>query len=494
MTAIRLFLARFLLPLSLCLLLSLQPARAQTDAPLPTATPASDIPHAGATQPQAVVLDRSGTLPEKAQSLFGLLAFTAICFALGQLRNRALKPQLRTVLWGLGLQFVFALLVLNTPGFFEAINAAIGALLNFSREGAGFLFGKLIDPNVPVGVPDASGSITPTATFANTGATFAFTVLTTIIFFSALSTLMYFLGILQPVVRALSWVMQRTMGTSGSETLSAVANIFLGQTEAPLFVRPFIAGATKSELMAIMTGGFSNIASGVLAAYVAMLVGYEPQIAGHLLSASIISAPAGLVVAKLLVPESEESETMGVTQLHIEKSDANFIDAAARGAVEGLQLALNVGAVLLVFIALVAMVNALLGWFGGAVGVPGLSMQLMLGWVLAPVAWLLGVPWADCGKVGSLIGVKTVINEFVAYLQLAGDMGATPGYLSPRSFLLAVYALCGFANFSSIAIQIGGIGGMAPERRGDLSRLGLISMFGGAVASCMTACVIGILL
>ena len=467
---------------------------AQTAAPLPTATPASDIPRAGATEKTAAVLDRSGTIAEKAQSLFGLFAFTAICFGIGQLRNRAAKPQLRTVLWGLGLQFLFAVLVLNTPGFFEAINAAIGALLGFSREGAGFLFGKLIDPNVPVGIPDVSGNITPTATFANTGATFAFTVLTTIIFFSALSTLMYFLGILQPVVRALSWVMQRTMGTSGSETLSAVANIFLGQTEAPLFVRPFIAGATKSELMAIMCGGFSNIASGVLAAYVAMLVGYEPQIAGHLLSASIISAPAGLVVAKLLVPETEESETMGVTKLHIEKTDANVIDSAARGAVEGLQLALNVGAVLLVFIALVAMVNALLGLVGGFVGVPGLSMQLMLGWVLAPVAWLLGVPWADCSKVGSLIGVKTVINEFVAYLQLAGDMGKTPGYLSPRSFLLAVYALCGFANFSSIAIQIGGIGGMAPERRGDLSRLGLISMFGGAVASCMTACVVGVLL
>ena len=478
MTAFRPFLRPFLLA---CLLLvgCLAIAHAQP------ATPTAAVP---------VQLDRSGTLAQKGQSLLGLFAFTTLCFAIGQLRKPRIQPLLRTVLWGIGLQFVFALLVLNTPGFFEAINAGVNALLGYSREGAHFLFGNLIDSNVPVGIPDLTGAVPPGKTIANTGAYFAFTVLTTIIFFSALSTLMYYLGILQPVVRALSWVMQRTMGTSGSETLSATANIFLGQTEAPLFVRPFIAGATKSELMAIMTGGFSNIASGVLAAYVAMLVGYEPQVAGHLLSASIISAPAGLVVAKLLVPESEESETSGNAKLHIEKTDANAIDSAARGAVEGLQLALNVGAMLLVFIALVAMINAFLGWIGSLVGVPAMSLQLLLGYLLAPVAWLLGVPWADCAKVGSLLGVKTAINEFVAYLQLSSSMGADRSFLDPRSFLLAVYALCGFANFSSIAIQIGGISGMAPSRRHDLSKLGLISMFGGAVASCMTACVVGILL
>ena len=288
--------------------------------------------------------------------------------------------------------------------------------------------------------------------------------------------------------------MQRTMGTSGSETLSATANIFLGQTEAPLFVRPFIERATKSELMAIMTGGFSNIASGVLAAYVAMLLRFEPQIAGHLLSASIISAPASLVVAKLLVPESEESETRGGAKPHIEKTDANAIDSAARGAIEGLQLALNVGAMLIVFIALVAMLNAFLGLIGGLIGVPALSLQLILGYLLAPVAWLIGVPWENCSKVGSLLGVKTAINEFVADLQLSQSMGADRNFLDSRSFLLAAYALCGFANFSSIAIQIGGISGMAPSRRHDLSKLGLISMVGGAIASCMTACVIGVLL
>lgn len=457
-------------------------------APSVQAQPAATTPVAAKT------LNRSGTLAQKGQSLLGLFALTALCFGVGQLRNRKVKPLLRTVLWGLGLQFLFAVVVLNTPGFFDAINNLVSGLLGFAREGSKFLFGNLVDSNVPVGIADAKGNIVTPTGVANTGAYFAFTVLPTIIFFSALSTLMYFLGLLQPVVKGLSWIMQRTMGTSGSETLSAVANIFLGQTEAPLFVRPFIKGATKSELMAIMCGGFSNIASGVLAAYVAMLVGYEPLIAGHLLSASIISAPAGLVVAKLLVPESEPSETMGVTKLHIEKTDANVIDSAARGAVEGLQLALNVGAMLLVFTALVAMANAGLGYIGGVAGVPDLSLQLILGYIMAPVAWLLGIPWQYCAKAGSLIGIKTVVNEFVAYLELSKSMGANRAFLDPRSFLLVVYALCGFANFSSIAIQIGGIGGMAPERRHDLSRLGLIAMIGGTIASLMTACVVGVLL
>lgn len=441
--------------------------------------------------------NRHGTPAQKGQSALGLLVFVLVCFAIGQARRPRLKPLLRTVLWGLALQFVFALLVLNTPGFFLAINNGVNALLGFSREGGRFLFGNLIDNNIPVGQPlgdKLMGPVLKPTAYANAGGFFAFTVLPTIIFFSALSTLMYYLGILQPIVRGLSIIMQRTMGTSGSETLSGVANIFLGQTEAPLFVRPFIARATRSELMAIMTGGFSNIASGVLAAYVVMLQGFEPEIAGHLLSASIISAPAALVVAKLLVPESEESETMGNTQLHVENHDANAVDSAARGAIEGLQLALNVGAMLLVFIALVAMLNAFLAFVGSKIGVPELSLQWILGYVLSPVAWLLGVPWQDSAKVGSLIGVKTVLNEFVAYLQLAGSMGADRNFLDGRSFLLAAYALCGFANFSSIAIQIGGIGSMAPERRGDLSRLGLLSMVGGAIASCMTACVVGILL
>ena len=487
----------FVLCLLLCASLCAPPqfARAQ-DAPIVEPVPRTDAPIVEESAAASVEIDRSGTLAQKGQSLLGLLVLTLICFAVGQIRDRANKPLLKTVVWGLALQFIFAVTVLSIPFFFEAINGGVNALLGFAEEGGKFLFGNLVKNNVPVGTPlgdPLMGPVLEPASFANVGAFFAFNVLPTIIFFSALSTLMYYLGILQPIVKGLAWVMQRTMGTSGSETLSGVANIFLGQTEAPLFVRPFIATATKSELNAIMCGGFSNIASGVLAAYVALLAGFEPQIAGHLLSASIISAPAALVVAKLLVPESETSPTMGNVKLHIENEDANAIDAAARGAIDGLQLALNVGAMLLVFIALVAMFNAGLGWVGGLVGVPGLSLQLVLGYILAPVAWLLGVPWENCTKVGSLLGVKTVLNEFVAYLDLANGMAA-PGYLDPRSFLIAVYALCGFANLSSIAIQIGGIGGMAPERRGDLSRLGVLAMFGGTVASLMTACVIGVLL
>ena len=470
-----------------------------TPAATPEIVPAprADSPQVEASAAVPVAIDRSGTPAQKAQSLLGLGILTLLCFAVGQLRDRTTKPLLRTVVWGLALQFIFAVVVLRVDYFFQAVNNGVNALLGFAEEGGTFLFGNLVKNNVPVGTPlgdPLMGPVLEPQSYANVGAFFAFNVLPTIIFFSALSTLMYYLGILQPIVRGLAWVMQRTMGTSGSETLSGVANIFLGQTEAPLFVRPFIATATKSELNAIMCGGFSNIASGVLAAYVALLAGYEPQIAGHLLSASIISAPAALVVAKLLVPEAEKSETMGNVKLHIENEDANAIDAAARGAIDGLQLALNVGAMLLVFIALVAMFNAGLGWVGGLFEMPELSLQLILGYILAPVAWLLGVPWESCTKVGGLLGVKTVLNEFVAYLDLANGMGADRSFLDPRSFLIAVYALCGFANLSSIAIQIGGIGGMAPERRGDLSRLGVLAMLGGTVASLMTACVIGVLL
>ncbi len=445
------------------------------------------------------MLSRSGTLQQRAQSALGLVVFTLLMFGIGQLRRPRLKVNWNTVLWGLALQFIFALLVLNTPGFFASINAAVNALLKFSEEGAKFLFGNLVNNNVPVGIPaggptDMMGPVLKPDSFANTGGFFAFNVLPTIIFLSALSTLLYYSGVMTYIVGGLAWVMQRSMKTSGSETLSGAANIFLGQTEAPLFVRPFIAGATRSELMAIMVGGFSNIASGVLVAYVGMLQGFAPDIAGHLVAASLISAPASLAVAKLLLPESEPSETAGVVQMKTERTDANAIDAAARGALEGAQLALNVGAMLIAFIALVAMLNAALGVLGGLFGMPDLSLQLLLGYLLSPVAWLLGVPWEQAQRSGSLIGIKTALNEFVAYLELAKNMGANGNYLDPRSFILTAYALCGFANFSSIAIQIGGIGAMAPERRGDLSRLGLLAMMGGGIASCMTACVVGILL
>ncbi|MBI2615770.1 MAG: NupC/NupG family nucleoside CNT transporter, partial [Gemmatimonadetes bacterium] len=291
----------------------------------------------------------------------------------------------------------------------------------------------------------------------------------------------------------IAWVMQRSMGTSGAETLSAAGNIFVGQTEAPLLIKPFVGRMTYSELNTVMVGGFATIAGGVMAAYVGMLSPYFPDIAGHLLTASVMNAPAGLVISKLLVPEVAEPVTKGSLKLEVPRQEANVIEAAAGGAALGLQLALNVGAMLLAFIALIALLNAGIGWVGGLMGRPDLSLQLLLGWVLSPLAWLMGVPWGDAGTVGSLIGVKTAVNEFVAYLQLAGllQSGAP---MSPRGAIIATYALLGFANFSSIAIQIGGIGGLAPERRGELSRLGLRAMIGGNLAALMSASLAGMLL
>jgi CNT family concentrative nucleoside transporter len=299
--------------------------------------------------------------------------------------------------------------------------------------------------------------------------------------------------------------MMRTMRTSGAETLSAAGNIFLGQTEAPLLIKPFVRTMTMSELMTVMVGGMATVAGGVMAAYVGMLVFYFPDIAGHLLAASVMSAPAALVFAKLMVPEKGEPVTRGSLKVSVEKPDVNAIDAAARGAGEGLMLALNVGAMLLAFIALVALLNALIGVIGdwtritellrgaGALAVDQrLTLEVLLGWLLAPLAWLMGVPWSEAATVGSLLGVKTALNEFVAFLNLS-TLLSTGGGLSPRSLIITTYALCGFANFSSIAIQIGGIGGIAPERRSDLAKLGLRAMVGGSLAGFMTATIAGML-
>jgi CNT family concentrative nucleoside transporter len=450
--------------------------------------------------------DEHGTPAERAQSLLGLGVFVLMAFGLGQLRRPRLRVSWRTVGWGLALQFAFAFLVLNTragQGFFQVMNDAVTALLAFGDQGARFVFGNLIKNNVPVGTPAGDPQMGPLGAptgFANTGAFFAFSVLPTIIFFSALSTLAYHSGVMTYVVGGIAWLMQRSMKTSGAETLAAAGNIFLGQTEAPLLVRPFIAGATRSELMAIMVGGFANIASGVLAAYVGMLKGWLPDIAGHLIAASMISAPCSLVVAKLLLPEAEPSETAGGVHFKLERTDANAIDAAARGALEGMHLALNVAAMLIAFIGLVALLNALFGWVSSAAGLPEingkpfLSFESLLGYLMAPLAWLMGVPWSDAPQVGSLLGIKTALNEFVAYLELARQLGENLHFIQPRSIILAAYALCGFANFASVAIQIGGISGMAPNRRGDLSRLGLYAMLGGSLSSFMTACVVGVLL
>ena len=447
--------------------------------------------------PQIVVPSGSlGTpLLPRLRSLIGLLALAGTAWALSVDRSRI---QWRVVGWGIGLQIVFAVFILKTPvgaGIFDAASAAVVALLGFTVDGARFIFGNLVFDNVPVGTgPVGQGQFTELpGQVARTGAAFAFNVLPTIIFFSSLMTVLYHLGIMQRAVKGVAWVMQRTMRTSGAETLCAAGNIFVGQTEAPLLIKPFIDRMTMSELMAVMTAGFATVAGGVLAAYVALLLVYFPDIAGHLLAASVMSAPAALVVAKLMHPEREVPETHGTLEVSVERPDVNVIDAAARGAGEGLFLALNVGAMLLAFIALVALVNGLLGWLGGLVGFADLTLELVLGWLLAPLAWLMGVPWSDAPAVGSLMGVKTVLNEFVAYFQLAGTLSEGSG-LEPRSTIIATYALCGFANFSSIAIQIGGIGSIAPSRRQDLSRLGLRAMIAGSIAAFMTATVAGMIL
>jgi len=387
---------------------------------------------------------------------------------------------------GLGLQVVFALLVLKTEwgrGFFRVVNDVFVALIGFTNAGASFVFGNLVQPVVPVS--DGPGTV---GLMAN----FAFSVLPTIIFFSALMTILYYLGFMQRVVKVVARLMQKTLGTSGAETTSAAGNIFVGQTEAPLLVKPFVEKMTMSELNTVMTGGFATVAGGVMAAYVAMLSGLFPSIAGHLLAASIMAAPAGIVVSKLLYPETAEPETGGTLDVAVEQDHVNVIDAAAGGAADGMRLALNVGAMLIAFLALIALGNGLLGWSLGLFGVEGVTLERLLGWAFAPVAWLIGVPFADAATIGSLFGVKMVANEFVAFQMLADGL-STGAALSPKSVIIATYALTGFANFSSIAIQIGGIGGIAPSRRHDLSRLGLRAMLGGTVATWMTATLAGIL-
>jgi CNT family concentrative nucleoside transporter len=465
---------------------------ADTAAPLPRAS------DAGARAAQARA-DLETPLHERLISILGIGVMVLLAWLMSV--DRSAFPW-RIVLWGTGLQLVFALIILRTtPGeqFFALVNDAFIQLLGYTQDGARFIFGNLVDNNIPVGLPvgepAATAPLQPVdpPRYAAAGSYFAFTVLPTIIFFSSFMTLLYYLGFMQWVVKGMAWVMQKTMRTSGAETLSTSGNIFLGQTEAPLMIKPFVQKMTMSELHCVMTGGFATVAGGVMAAYVGMLVAYFPDIAGHLLAASVMSAPAAILISKVMYPEDSEPETKGTLKADVPSPDVNVIDAAARGAGEGLTLALNVGAMLLAFIALIALLNGVIGWAGGLVGWENLSLELVLGWVLAPLAWIMGVPWHDSVEIGSLLGVKTVVNEFVAYLQLATSLqeGAP---LDPRSVVIATYALCGFANFSSIAIQIGGIGGIAPARRSDLSRIGMRAMIAGTLASFMTATVAGAIL
>lgn len=326
---------------------------------------------------------------------------------------------------------------------------------------------------------------------------FAFWILPTIIFFSAFMTVLYHLGIMERIVKVVAWVMQRTMGTSGAESLSAAANIFVGQTEAPLVIKPFVDKMTKSELHAIMVGGFATVAGGVMAVYVGLLQFTIPGIAGHLMIASIMAAPAGLAMSKILFPETEQPVTAGTLKVEIEKPDANTIEAAARGATDGMRLVLNVVAVLIAFVALIAFVNYFLHFipFPSAWTADGsghLSLETLLGWIFSPITFCMGVPWKDCFSVGILLGEKIALTELLAYIHLSDLM--VQGALSHKSAIIASYALCGFANFASIGIQIGGIGGIAPERRSDLAKMGMRAMLGGVLATCMTGTIAGILI
>jgi CNT family concentrative nucleoside transporter len=412
--------------------------------------------------------------------VFGLAALLAIALAFSDNRK---ATDWKLVAAGIGLQLVFAMIVIVLPGgreFFESISKVFVTVISFASEGAIFVFGTIGDP------------------MSNLGFIFAFQVLPTIIFFASLMSVLYHVGLMQKIVQAMAWVMLKVMRVSGSESLSVAANVFVGQTEAPLVVRPYIARMTQSELLTMMVGGMATIAGGVLAAYITMLGGGDEALriyyAKHLLSASVMAAPATIVLAKILKPETEESLTRGDVRIHVEKTATNIIEAAANGAADGVRLALNVGGMLIAFIALIALVNYPLGWLGEVTGMEAamgepLSLSLLLGYLLSPLAWIIGVPWQDAVTVGGLIGEKIVTNEFVAYSHLNEIQDS----LSPRALLISTYALCGFANFSSIAIQLGGIGGLAPDRRADLARFGLRAVLGGTLATMMTATIAGVL-
>jgi CNT family concentrative nucleoside transporter len=439
---------------------------------------------------------QAGTDTPLAARLVGVLGVAVMIGIAVLLSYDRRRIDWRLVGAGLLLQLLFGLVVLKTDagrGFFDQVGDIVTGLLGFQEEGARFVFGNLVQHTVPVGTPGPSGGLDSSAGYvAATGGYFAFNVLPTIIFFSALMSVLYYLNVMQSVVRGIAWVMQKTLRTSGAETLSASGNIFLGQTEAPLLIKPFVPTMTRSELNTVMVGGFATVAGGVLAAYVGMLRGSFPDIAGHLLAASVMNAPAGLYLSKILLPETDTPVTRGSLKMDVEKPGANIIEAAAGGAGQGLQLALNVGAMLMAFVALVALANYLLGWLGGHVGLDGLTLQTVLGQVLRPIAWVIGVPWSETAYVGGLVGIKVVLNEFVAYAQFAGDLGGgTP--ISARSMIILTYALLGFANFSSIAIQIGGIGGLAPERRSEIARFGLRAMIAGNLAAFTSAAIAGML-
>tara|TARA_B100001248_G_scaffold262269_1_gene257112 strand:+ start:7073 stop:8392 length:1320 start_codon:yes stop_codon:yes gene_type:complete len=422
-------------------------------------------------------------------ALLGILVFICITYFLSENR-KAVRPQF--ILFGLGLQLFLGVAILGIPRLgvpgalqflFEWANIFFSKILEFSDEGSRFVFGPLADEKV---IGDWI---------------FAFRALPVIIFFSSLMAVLYYLRVMQKIIAALSWLMQKTLKISAAESLSACANIFIGQTEAPLVIRPYLANLTRSELMVLMVGGMATVAGSVLAAFVGFLQGRIPDIAGHLLTASVMSAPAAILVAKILVPETQVPETATKDfKANMRSEDANVIEAAANGAREGLSVALNVAAMLIAFIALLYMANWLVSLLGhlihfsswGEALVPAsmrqedleLSLELIMAWLFAPCAFLMGIPWEECFLIGALLGKKVILNEFVAYVDLTKQMHL----LSDKSIIIASYALCGFANFSSIGIQLGGIGALAPSRKGDLARFGLRAVYGGSIAAFLTAC------
>ncbi len=378
---------------------------------------------------------------------------------------------LRAVLWGIGLQFALAVILLRTQighGFFGAVNTGVNRFLLYANEGTRFVFGPLMD----------------------TGFSFALNVLPLIIFMGSFFAVLYHLGLVQRVVGVLAWLLARTMRLSGAESLAAVANIFVGMIESSLVVKPYLARMTQSELFSLMSLGMATVAGSVLLSYVSILGGGD--FAGHLVTASLLSAPAGLLVAKVMLPEKERPVTAQTVGTWIETDSVNVIDAAATGALNGLRLAAYVGTMLVAFVALIALSNDVLASLGGLAGVPDLTLQKILGWLLAPFAWLMGIPWEDARSVGSMLGMKTILNEFFAYQELGRAIQA--GEISERAAIVASYALCGFANLGSLAILLGGIGGIAPERRQDVARLGMRAILAGTLATMMTGCMAGMLL
>ncbi|PYT52089.1 MAG: NupC/NupG family nucleoside CNT transporter [Acidobacteria bacterium] len=377
--------------------------------------------------------------------------------------------RLKTVLWGLGLQVSFAFFVLRFEigrNIFQTAGFYVNKLLSYSYVGSEFVFGE-IGKKV-----------------SSMGFSFAFQVLPTIIFIAAFFALLYHIGVMQLIIRIAAWIMTRVMGASGAESLNVAASIFMGQTEAPLTIRPFLNKLTKSELMVVMTSGMAHVSGGIMAAYIAF--GIEAK---HLLTAVIMTAPGTLLMAKMLVPETEQALTAGKVQMPEMEKEPNVLGAIARGTIDGLHLALNVAAMLVTFLALLALLNAMMGWGHAHVAWFPSSLQQVFGWLFAPVAWVIGIPWKECGAMGNLLGTRMVINELVAFQQL----GAIKSTLDPRTFTIATFALCGFANFSSIGIQIGGIGALAPEQRGQLAKFGIRAMLAGTMANLMSASIVGML-